>query len=88
MTLLGAWERAPVLALFGAIGLILAPVYMLRLFQGIMQGAPGGPAPKSDIYAGQLVLLAPLVVLMFAIGLDPNFLTSLMSAVGMPGLAK
>jgi NADH-quinone oxidoreductase subunit M len=88
MTLLGAWERAPVLALFGAIGLILAPVYMLRLFQGIMQGAPAGPVPKSDIYAGQLVLLAPLVLLMFAIGLDPNVLTSLMSAVGMPGLAR
>ena len=88
MTLLGAWERAPALALFGAIGLVLAPVYMLRLFQGIMQGPPAGPVPKSDIYAGQLVLLAPLVVLMFAIGLDPNLLTSLMSAVGMPGLAR
>ncbi len=88
MTLLGAWERAPVLALFGAIGLVLAPVYMLRLFQGVMHGVPAGTVPKSDIYAGQLVLVAPLVVLMFAIGLDPNFLTNLMSAVGMPGLAR
>jgi NADH-quinone oxidoreductase subunit M len=88
MTLLGAWQRAPVLALFGAIGLVLAPVYMLRLFQGIMQGPPAGPVPKSDIYAGQLLLVAPLVVLMFAIGLDPNFLTSLISAVGQQGLAR
>jgi NADH-quinone oxidoreductase subunit M len=88
MTLLGAWQRAPALALFGAIGLVLAPVYMLRLFQGIMQGPPAGQVPKSDIYAGQLVLLTPLVVLMFAIGLDPNFLTSLMSAVGQQGLAR
>ncbi|HLQ15140.1 MAG TPA: NADH-quinone oxidoreductase subunit M [Candidatus Eisenbacteria bacterium] len=88
MTLLGAWERAPVLAVFGAIGLVLAPVYMLRLFQGVMHGPPKGPVPKSDIHTGQLFLLAPLVVLMFAIGLDPNFLTSLMSAVGMPGLAR
>jgi NADH-quinone oxidoreductase subunit M len=88
MTLLGAWERAPLLALFGAIGLVLAPVYMLRLFQGIMQGAPAGPVPRSDIATGQLVLLAPLVLLMFAIGLDPNFLTNLMSAVGQTGLAR
>jgi NADH-quinone oxidoreductase subunit M len=88
MTLLGAWERAPVLAVFGALGLVLAPVYMLRLFQGVMHGPPKGPVPKSDIHTGQLFLLAPLVVLMFAIGLDPNFLTSLMSAVGMPGLAR
>jgi len=88
MTLFGAWQRAPVLAVFGAIGLVLAPVYMLRLFQGVMQGPPAGPEPKSDIYAGQLLLVAPLVVLMFAIGLDPNFLTSLISVVGQPGLAK
>ncbi|HEY4887921.1 MAG TPA: NADH-quinone oxidoreductase subunit M [Candidatus Dormibacteraeota bacterium] len=88
MTLLGAWQRAPVLALFGAIGLVLAPVYMLRLFQGTMQGAPAGPVPRSDIYAGQLVLLAPLIVLMFAIGLDPNVLTNLMTSLGQVGLAR
>jgi NADH-quinone oxidoreductase subunit M len=88
MTLLGAWQRAPVLALFGAIGLVLAPVYMLRLFQGVMQGPPAGPLPKSDIYAGQLLLLSPLVVLMFAIGLDPNVMTNLMTSLGQSGLAR
>jgi NADH-quinone oxidoreductase subunit M len=88
LTLLGAWQRAPALALFGAIGLVLAPVYMLRLFQGVMQGAPAGPVPKSDIYAGQLTLLAPLIALMFAIGLYPNVLTSLMTSVGQAGLAR
>src|ERR1700704_1851111 len=40
MTLLGAWQRAPVLAVVGGIGLVLAPVYMLRLFQGTMHGEP------------------------------------------------
>ena len=88
MTLLGAWQRAPALALFGAIGLVLAPVYMLRLFQGVMQGAPAGPAPKSDIRTAQLLLLAPLVLLMFVIGLDPNALTSLMTSLGQVGLAR
>jgi NADH-quinone oxidoreductase subunit M len=88
LTLLGAWQRSPALAVFGAIGLVLAPVYMLRLFQGVMQGAPAGPVPKSDIYAGQLTLLAPLIALMFAIGLYPNVLTSLMTSVGQAGLAR
>jgi NADH-quinone oxidoreductase subunit M len=88
MTLLGAWQRAPALALFGAIGLVLAPVYMLRLFQGVMQGAPAGPVPKSDIRTAQLLLLAPLVLLMFVIGLDPNALTSLMTSLGQAGLAR
>jgi len=88
MTLLGAWQREPVLAVFGAIGLVLAPVYMLRLFQGTMQGAPAGPVPSADIHAGQLTLLAPLIVLMFAIGLYPNVLTNLMTSVGQAGLAR
>jgi NADH-quinone oxidoreductase subunit M len=88
MTLLGAWERAPLLALFGAIGLVLAPVYMLRLFQGTMQGSPAGPVPRSDIYARELLVLAPLVVLMFAIGLYPYLLTNLMTSLGQVGLAR
>ncbi len=88
MTLLGAWERLPALAIVAAIGLLLTPVYMLRLFQGVMQGAPEGPVPRADIYAGQLTLLTPLIVLMFALGLEPNVLTGLMTSLGQIGLAK
>ncbi len=88
MTLLGAWARLPALAIVAAIGLLLTPVYMLRLFQGVMQGTPDGPVPRADIYAGQLTLLTPLIVLMFALGLAPNVLTSLMTSLGQVGLAK
>jgi NADH-quinone oxidoreductase subunit M len=88
MTLLGAWQRAPLLAVFGAIGLVLTPVYILRLFQGVMQGSPEGPVPRSDIYAGQLTLLAPLIALMFALGLAPGVLTSLMNSLGQTGLYR
>ena len=88
MTLLGAWERLPVLAVVGAIGLVLAPLYMLRLFQGVMQGTPEGPVPRSDIFAGQLAVLTPLIVLMFAIGLYPGVLTSLMNSLGQAGLYR
>jgi NADH-quinone oxidoreductase subunit M len=88
MTLLGAWQRLPALAIVGAAGLILAPIYMLRLFQGVMQGTPEGPIPRSDIYAGQLAVLTPLIVLMFAIGLYPGALTYLMNALGQTGLYR
>src|SRR6266581_2852033 len=81
MTMLGAWQRAPALAVFAAIGLVLTPLYMLRLFQGVMQGLPAGPVPRSDIYAGQLSLLAPLIILMFVLGLDPALLTNLMTSL-------
>ncbi len=88
MTMLGAWQRLPALAIVAAIGLLLTPVYMLRLFQGVMQGAPEGPVPRADIYAGQLTLLTPLIALMFALGLEPNVLTNLMTSLGQIGLAK
>ena len=87
MTLLGAWQRAPLLAIFGAIGLILTPVYMLRFFQGTTQDAPGRPVPKSDLYPAQVALLAPLIVLMFVLGLYPALLTNLMTSLGQNGLA-
>jgi NADH-quinone oxidoreductase subunit M len=88
MTLLGAWERAPLLAAIGAVGLVLAPVYMLRMFQGAMYGEPVGPRPSGDIQAGQLALVTPLIVLMFAIGLYPYALTQLMTSVGQAGLYR
>ncbi len=45
MTLLGAWQLSPWLAVAGCLGLVLAPVYMLRLFQGVMYAAPGEQLP-------------------------------------------
>jgi len=88
MTLLGAWERAPALAMAGAVGLILAPVYMLRFFQGAMYAPQPYPRAVDDIYAGQLTLLAPLVALMFALGLAPGVLTGLMTSVAQQGIAR
>ena len=88
MTLLGAWQRAPVLAVLGAIGLVLAPVYMLRFFQGTFQGEPIDKRHMDDIHTGQLVLLSPLILLMFVLGLYPYLLTQLMSALGQAGLAR
>jgi NADH-quinone oxidoreductase subunit M len=50
MTLLGAWQFQPWLAIVSCVGLVLAPVYMLRLYQGLMYAAPGEqlPAPGGD----------------------------------------
>lgn len=107
MTLLGAWQLSPWLAVAGCAGLILAPVYMLRLFQGLMYvgpgvqlGPPGGhghrhgeqtahPEPSraaalADIAAGELALLAPLVILMVVLGLYPYLLTQAMTSLGFP----
>jgi hypothetical protein len=44
--------------------------------------------PRSDIYAGQLSLITPLILIMFAIGLDPAVLTNLMTSLGQTGLYR
>jgi NADH-quinone oxidoreductase subunit M len=88
MTLLGAWQFSPWFAGIGAIGLLLAPVYMLRLFQGAMYShtqqthAPAAVLERNDIARGELLLVAPLVILMFVLGLDPALLTRAMTALG------
>src|SRR2546430_16569270 len=72
MILLGAWERAPALAVAAAVGLVLTPVYVLRLFQGAMYADKPHPSQVGDIRARQLPLPAPPVALMFALGLAPG----------------
>jgi NADH-quinone oxidoreductase subunit M len=95
MVLLGAWAFSPWLTAVACIGLVLAPVYMLRLYQGVMYTAPSGedlphghaghdegrPAPVADLDGRELALLAPLLALMFIIGLYPFLLTRVMNAV-------
>src|SRR5207247_4594778 len=78
MTLLGAWQLAPALAVLGCIGLLLTPIYMLRLYQGAMYGRQpegAGVAPttrsQADLGPGEWGLVAPLIVLMFVLGLAP-----------------
>jgi NADH-quinone oxidoreductase subunit M len=101
MVLLGAWAFNPVLTVVACIGLVLAPLYMLRLFQGAMYAPPTGDlahgheghaepvAPAAiDLRTNELALLAPLVALMFVIGLYPFLLTRVMSGatlgIGLP----
>jgi NADH-quinone oxidoreductase subunit M len=100
MTLLGAWQYSPWFAVAGCVGLILAPVYMLRLFQGVMYAAPGEQLPdvssisggagaaaataRLDIVADELVVIAPLILLMILLGLYPLILTHQMLALGIP----
>ena len=99
MTLLGAWQLSPWLAVAACIGLLLAPVYMLRLFQGLMYAAPGeqlaaptgheggsavGALGRTDIRADELAVVLPLVLLMVLLGLYPYLITHPMPALGFP----
>ena len=94
MTLLGAWQFQPWLAVVGASGLVLAPLYMLRLYQGLMYAAPSeklpppaaeGPAvARNDLLRSELALITPLVLLMGLLGIYPYLLTQAMTSLGYP----
>jgi NADH-quinone oxidoreductase subunit M len=97
MTLLGAWQFSPWLAVAACVGLILAPIYMLRLFQGVMYAGPGENPPPGhapvwvrtvtrlpDLARLELCVMVPLVGLMFLLGLYPALLTGVMTALGYP----
>ena len=67
--------------------IIPAAWYMMRYFQGMMQGpvqTEGAVASLirkgtlTDIELGEFLLLSPLLLLIFYIGLQPNSITSLM----------
>ncbi len=81
MTMLGAWQLAPALAVIACVGLILTPVYMLRLYQGAMYGESAQAAraqPKIDIALAEVLVVLPLLVLMLVLGLFPYLLTRAM----------
>ncbi|MBO0684521.1 MAG: NADH-quinone oxidoreductase subunit M, partial [Candidatus Dormibacteraeota bacterium] len=97
MTLLGAWQLSPGLAIAGCLGLLLAPVYMLRLFQGVMYAHRGedpwppaghGPqvaaAARTDLALLEAGILVPLVALMFLLGIYPQLIAQLMPSLAFP----
>lgn len=84
---LGRWATSQ--AAVAAFGVILAAVYMLSMVQKVFFGPLDNPKNEhlKDLNTRETVALAPLVVLVFVLGLFPNVLLSRMhdsvvSAVG------
>jgi len=85
LILLGTWGPhtsggralgAPWAAILGATGVILGAIYMLWMFQRVMQGPLDNPENKRllDLNAREIGILVPLVLLMFWIGIQPNWM--------------
>ncbi len=74
--LLGAFERLPIFAVIGAAGVILAAWYLLTAFRKIAQGPLTNPANDekhlSDLKFSEIMMVLPLLLLFFLIGLFPN----------------
>ncbi|HTE19316.1 MAG TPA: proton-conducting transporter membrane subunit, partial [Armatimonadota bacterium] len=74
LILLGTWASSQWAAVLGATGVILGAVYMLWMFQRVMQGPLDNPENKrlKDLSFREIATLLPLVLLMFWIGVRPN----------------
>jgi len=84
LVLSGAFRRAPVLALLGGLGVVLGAVYLLNLYGKTMFGPLDRDENRAvtDLGRRELFVLAPLVVLVFVMGLFPDtFLSRIRPAV-------
>jgi NADH-quinone oxidoreductase subunit M len=74
LVLVGVFRAQPAYAAAGTSGVILSAVYLLWMYQRVMQGpvAVTAPVRLADISRRELLTFAPLLVLIFAIGLYPS----------------
>jgi NADH-quinone oxidoreductase subunit M len=72
--LLGAWAANPVWAAFAALGVILAAIYILAMFQKMFMGETRNEENKHllDLSRRELWVIVPLVVFIFVIGIFPQ----------------
>jgi NADH-quinone oxidoreductase subunit M len=73
LVLFGAFEDKLVYGLIASIGVVLAAVYMIRLFQRTMHNRPGPKVETREIDGINFAAIAPLVAVIVALGIYPNF---------------
>jgi NADH-quinone oxidoreductase subunit M len=73
LILFGAFEDQLVYGLVASIGVALAAIYMIRLYQGTMHGRVGPAVESLEIDRVNLAAIAPLVAVIVALGVYPQF---------------
>ncbi len=74
LSMLGAYQAAPTITLFAAIGVILGAAYMLKLYRGLFFGVPATQDVRRmrDLTAREWLIFAPLLVLVVWMGIYPT----------------
>src|SRR5580693_7651591 len=73
LVLLGTFNRYWLAASFGVTALVLSAVYMLWLYQRVMTGPVAkGNERISDLVPREIIVVAPLIALLFVLGVYPK----------------
>jgi NADH-quinone oxidoreductase subunit M len=73
LVLFGTFEDNLVYGLVASVGVVLAAIYTIRVFQRTMHNRPGPAVESSEIDGLNLAAVAPLVAVIVALGLYPHF---------------
>ncbi len=75
LILIGSWQTQPVYTSLALIAVVLASVYMLKLFQGTMHGPLRGSSPSGglELKAREMWLVAPLLAGIIFLGVWPGW---------------
>ena len=73
LVLFGAFEDKLVYGLVASVGVVLAAVYMIRVFQRTMHNREGPAVESRELGRLDLAAIVPLVAVIVALGIYPNF---------------
>jgi NADH-quinone oxidoreductase subunit M len=88
LVLFGAMEDQLVYGLVASVGVVLAAVYMIRVFQRTMHNRPGPAVESSEIDGLNLAAIAPLVAVIVALGVYPHFVVDRTESDTSQAIAK
>ncbi|MEH0572987.1 NADH-quinone oxidoreductase subunit M [Streptomyces sp. B21-108] len=80
LVLVGTFTRHPALGAIATLGIVLSALYVLVLYQRTMTGpVQESVAAMADLRARELLVVAPLVVLLIALGVYPKPVTDMVA---------
>lgn len=80
LVLVGTFSRYPVIGIVATVGIVLAALYVLVLYQRTMTGPVKAEVQgMPDLKARELVVVAPLIALLLFLGVYPKPLTSIVN---------
>ncbi len=73
LSLIGIWERSPIIAALGATGIVLSAIYSIYLYNRISYGTYSPHLkPIKDISRREFILLLTLLIPTVLLGIFPN----------------